>query len=329
RQRAAVRPARGGRRRPEPHAVIAPPTLRPQTLRPEVLRHVRADGGVDLYDPLLERLTSVPPAEVAALADLSASPTLAARLADALLLEGPVADELRRRVWAARALPLAEAPVPPPVHLDPALAAALPAPVAPAWRDPEAWRRLGEDRAAGRARLVLRGLLSPADAAALAAEVRALPFTRFETDRVHAWRAVPPAPGDAPSSAAPPALTAWRALLHDHVLRALVGGALGVGIPAGLVANAWRMGPGDGMRAHPDGRRYAATWALGLTERWTAADGGAIAFGTPTPDGFVVDERWLPYAGDLCLFVPDAESWHVVEPPRRERLTLSGWWVAG
>lgn len=291
-------------------------------IRSEVLRQARDDGGVDLYDPLLERFLRLSADEATVLAALETGAAddavLRARLEDVLMLEGAVAVELRRRVWASRALPLAEAPAAPPVAFDPALAGALPSLVAPAWRDPEAWRRLAEDRAAGRARLVLRGFLGPADSAALAAETRALPFARLETDRVHADRATP---GDSPL------LSAWRALLLDADLRALVGGALGVALPAHLVTNAWRLAPGDGLRAHPDGRRYTATWALGLNERWTAADGGAICFGTPTPARFVAEERWFPHAGDLCLFVPHAESWHVVEPPRRVRFTLSGWWL--
>jgi hypothetical protein len=286
-------------------------------LRPEVLRQARADGGVDLYDPLLERAFTVSAADAAALETLD-DPALVARLEDALLLEGPMVVEIRRRVWASRVLPLVDAPAPGLVALDPALAAALPLLVAPHWRDPEAWRRLAEDRAAGRARLVLRGFLDIATCSTLAAEVRALPFTRFETERIQAARAAP---------ASSPALSAWHTLLLDPALRALVGGALGVELPAHVASNAWRMAPGDGMRAHPDGRRYTATWALGLNEGWTAADGGAITFGTPTPDGFVAEERWLPFAGDVCLFVPHAQSWHVVEPPRRERLTLSGWWA--
>ncbi len=286
-------------------------------LRPEVLRHARPDGGVDLYDPLLEQLFSVSASDAAALDTLS-DPTLVARLEDALLLEGPLAEEIRRRVWASRVLPLVEAPAPGPVALDPSLATTLPNLVAPHWRDPEAWRRLAEERAAGRARLVLRGFLDIAMRSTLAAEVRALPFTRFDTERIQAARAAP---------VGSPALSAWHTLLLDPTLRMLVGGALGVDLPAHVVCNAWRMAPGDGMRAHPDGRRYTATWALGLNEGWTAADGGAITFGTPTPDGFAADERWLPFAGDVCLFVPHAQSWHVVEPPRRERLTLSGWWA--
>jgi hypothetical protein len=286
-------------------------------LRPEVLRHARPDGGVDLYDPLLERLVALSSAEAASLDAPDA--VLLARLDGATLLEGAVADAVRASVWATRVLPLAAAPPVVPPRLDPSDAAALPALVAPAWREPEAWRRLAEDRAAGRARLTLRGFLGAEYIHTLTTEAGAAAFARFETDRVHAWRAEP---GPAP------VLDAWRALLLDPALRALVGGALGASLPDALVLNAWRMGPGDGMRAHPDGRRYAATWALGLCDAWTAADGGAIAFGAPTPEAFVVTERWLPFAGDLLLFVPGPTTWHVVETPARERLTLSGWWTA-
>jgi hypothetical protein len=282
-----------------------------------VLRFARADGGLDLFDPLLERVHSLSADEVGELAH--PPPALASRLDAALLLEGREAEALRASVWAARVLPLPDSPAVPPVADDSTRAIELPgALVAEAWRTPEAWRRIAEEHAAGREVLVLRGFFRPEAAATLAEAVAALPMDRVDTDRVQAWR----------RAVAPGQLGALRGLLLSEAFRALVGAALGVPLGEMLVANAWRMEPGDGMRAHPDGRRYAATWAVGLGDAWTADDGGAIAFGTPTADGFVVRERFLPFLGDVCLFVPDRRSWHVVEPPRRRtRLTVSGWWM--
>jgi hypothetical protein len=260
---------------------------------------------MDLYDPLLERLFTLSAAEAATLD--APAPGLRARLSAALLLEGPVAEALRTRVWAARTLELASPPLPT-APFDPSAASALPALVATPWRVPEPWRRLAEERLAGRSLLILRGFFPDL-------RVPALAWTRFETDRVRGWRHTGTDPW--------PELVA---LLRSPGFRTLVGGVLGVPLGDAVTLNTWRMGPGDGMRAHPDGRRYSGTFAIGLNPDWTAADGGAIAFGTPTPAGFEVRERFVPFAGDLCLFVPTAESWHVVEPPRRERLTVSGWW---
>jgi hypothetical protein len=320
-------------------------------LRPEVLRHAHPDGRVTLFDPLLERVLTVSAADAAALGgELPAA--LAARLAGAMLLEGPAAEALRSSVIAARLAQLgvpggsalatgsastntgAAAGVGAPAGVgaaagrassgfDPGVATDLPALVCPAWRVPEAWRRLAEDCAAGRTLLVLRGFLDTEFAAALAAEVGSGAFARFATDIVTADRFI----GD-PG----PALSAWLDLARSDTLRHLAGGALGVSLPRFVKWNGWRMGPGDGMRVHPDGRRYSATWALGLCHDWTAADGGAITFGEPAfvagEPTFTPRERWLPFLGDLCLFAPHATSWHMVEPPRRTRLTLSGWWVS-
>jgi hypothetical protein len=167
--------------------------------------------------------------------------------------------------------------------------------------------------------LVLRGFLGAEAAARLRAQVEASAFARFETEVVRAARARVGAgdPGDP------------RALLALEPLRALVAAALGAApLSARLEVNAWRLRPGDAFGVHPDGPRYAATFVVGLCPGWTAAHGGALAFGEPDPEGLCVRERVLPHLGDLCLFLPHARSWHVVEPVRAgERLTLSGWWL--
>src|SRR2546430_2110049 len=107
-------------------------------------------------------------------------------------------------------------------------------------------------------------------------------------------------------------LPEWRALMR--ATRRLFGSVLGLPLPDKLFINAWRLGRGDSMSVHPDGRLYCGTLSLGLCRGWTAADGGAIAIGEPTKTGFLVRERWLPHLGDVLLFAPGADTWHAVEP---------------
>lgn len=283
-------------------------------LRAELLRRELPEGGLALWDPLLQRITRLSAGERADLEADRPTPALERALAAALLLEGPAAEAVRERAWGAalqgQPAPAGCAEEPP---LDPSQPGALPEGIAPAWRAVEPWRRLREERLAGAARLRLPGLVEPTH---LAQALEGVVFTRMDTALVHAWRGEAPAP--------------LAALLGHPALRALFGVALGRALPAGTVLNAWRMGPGDYMAVHPDGPRYHATFSLGLNPAWTAAQGGAIAFGTPSATGLQGVERWLPHAGDLLLFAPQAESWHCVEPVQRgERLTLTGWAVAG
>ncbi|MCK6503133.1 2OG-Fe(II) oxygenase [Myxococcota bacterium] len=245
-------------------------------------------------------------------------PALLARLQGDLLVEGPAVQAVRARLRDAR---LASAPRPPVLPgvpaVDWALAEDLPDGVSPRWRDGEGLRRAAEERAAGRRLTILRGFLAPAFCEVLLREVQALPMQRLETDVVRAWRH-PVEHG----------LRALRELLEDPGTRRLLGAVLGLELPGPMRLNAWRHDPGDHLAAHPDGGGYVATAALGLNPGWTAADGGAIAFGQPQGDGILaVTERWLPHSGDLALFVPGPETWHVVEPSRRARWTVSGWWV--
>lgn len=286
-------------------------------LRPELLRASRADGGIDLYDPLLERLHALTASDLLALE--SEDPALLRRLEAACLLEGPAAVRLRQAVLAARrAAPPLPAPTTGVAAAPWEQAQTLPSLIDSAWRSGEIWRRTAEDRAAGQRWILLRGLLNPGFADALAAQVAALAFTRFETALVRADRAAFAEVG---------ALGQLAALLVSEPLRALAGAVLGVDLPASLQANVWRLHPGDHFGVHPDGRRYRATFALGLNSGWTAEDGGAIAWGEPTEWGLRVEGRWLPHRGDALIFAPDAQTWHQVEPPRRTRLTLSGWWT--
>lgn len=289
-------------------------------LRPELLRIPGPDGGLTLYDPLLDQLLRLDLADAEALARGAPGPALATRLRAALLEEGPAAGALRERIVAARLRTAFDpgAPALPPPDVDWSLAEALPAPVDPAWRRPAAWRALAEDRRAGRARLRLRGF---APSPALVAEAERLPYARLDTALVHAERA---ALHGGPL---------WDLLSHPS-LRALIGGVLGLTLPERAVMNAWRLGPGDHMGPHPDGRRYRATFSLGLCPDWRADQGGAITFGAPGLDGgaprFTAEERFLPQLGDLLIFAPGPETWHLVEPVRAGvRRTVTGWWVEG
>jgi 2-oxoglutarate-Fe(II)-dependent oxygenase superfamily protein len=296
-------------------------------LRADVLRFPGADGGLDLLDLLLDTLHSLSPAEAELLGRLEGgelaagapeASALSARLEGALLWEGPVAEQIRRERHAARLHRWAESAEPgeepepdwPPVVACEALASE--------WRDPERYRRLREERLAGREVFVLRGLVAPEAARAWAAEAASLPFERLATPHVEAERC---ALGEQ--------LAPLQALLRDADFRRLLGAVLGRELGESLLLNAWRMSPGDRMAVHPDGPRYLATFSLGLCPDWTASRGGAIAFGDPSPEGLVVRERFLPHLGDACVFAPHARAWHAVERVREgQRLSVTGWWLS-
>ena len=267
-------------------------------LRAELLRFAREDGGVDLYDPLLERLIHLAPGE---------------EPVDPLLFEGPLADRLRAQIHARFARPW---PATHPAEGGPIAALdAVPRlhpQIAPAWRQPEPWRCLIEEGRAGGSLLRLPRLLRDEAVLALIHALDGLPWQRLDTAAVRACRAPLPCP-------------AWI----DAPFRALCGAALGRSLPTGFLSQAWRMEPGDGLAVHPDGARYAGTLVIGLSAGWTAAMGGALTFGEPTLEGLTAPQRWLPQAGDALLFAPHATSFHAVEPVRAgRRLTVTGWWVA-
>src|SRR5262249_22467097 len=69
-----------------------------QRLRAEVFRVAREDGGVDLVDLVLERITSLDAGETARLG--RHDDDLEERLASAGLFEGPDAEEARTSAWA-------------------------------------------------------------------------------------------------------------------------------------------------------------------------------------------------------------------------------------
>jgi hypothetical protein len=284
--------------------------------RRDVLTFAAPDGGIDLLDLLLDRVVRIAPEQAAALR--AGDRRVIDHLEQLHLFESASIHETRIQALAARLHEPAPPPPAPPIEdVDWTDALQWPDIVAPAWKDPERLRRLAEDRAGGRRYLMLPGFLTPAAAIEFAREAAGLPYERFDSDVVHADKCL--LHGES--------LRQWRTLLLSGRTRRLFGGLLGRQLPDGLMINAWRMRPGDDMRAHPDGRLYWATVSLGLSSTWKAADGGAIAFGEPRSDGFLVRERWYPHAGDLCLFVPAPDTWHVVEPPTRERLTLTGWWM--
>jgi hypothetical protein len=286
-------------------------------LRTEVMRFTREDGGVDLVDLLLERFVSLTADEALALEQ--ADPALMQRLEGLLLCEGTIADLLRRSAWSARTHGRPLVPTAPHRPGDWEEARTLPPQVAPEWSHPERYRRLAEEHAAGRRYLSLPGFLAPSAAARLAAEAAALPFDRLSTDYAYAERRL--LEGNE--------LSEWRDLMASPAIRRLFGAVLAAELPERVSMNVWRLSRGDFMGVHPDGRRYRGTLSLGLSDGWAAADGGAIAFGDPTPEGFRVRERWLPHLGDALLFAPSHDTWHAVEPvvTARTRLSVTGWWT--
>ena len=275
------------------------------------------DGGLDLFDLLYDRIVHLSPAETRALEAGDAE--LRERLEALVLFEGEHAQTLRRQLWDRRRAEVGPAASPPVGHVDWEEAAAWPALVAPTWRDPERLRRLAEARVAGRDFLELPGFIEPTFARQLADAARTLPFERMDTEWVRGDRRLLTA-GE---------LHPWMGLLASDRTRRLLGGLLGRRLPSTLTANAWRLGPGDGMPVHADGRHYHGTVSLGLSEGWTAGDGGAIAMGTPIDGRFDVRRRWLPHLGDLLLFAPSRTSWHAVEPVTTgPRLSVTAWWTA-
>src|SRR4051812_2168936 len=106
-------------------------------LRREILRFPRPDGGLDLLDPLLDRLHRLDADEAAAL-DLPSADgdALFSRLERALLLDGPIAEALRERAWAARTARPAGTDASP-TTADWTLAARMPPEVSSEWRDAE------------------------------------------------------------------------------------------------------------------------------------------------------------------------------------------------
>jgi len=284
--------------------------------RREVLCFPRSDGGLDLLDLLFDRVVRITPDQAAALN--AGDPRVRQYLESLHLFDSPEIDEFRMKALGARLVePQPPPPAPPIGDVDWNEAIHWPDMVAPDWKNPERLRRLAEDRAGGRRYLMLRGFLELDAARAIARDAEALPYERFESDVARGDKCL--LRGNQ--------LRDWRVFLLGGRTRRLFGGLLGRQLPDGLVMNAWRMQPGDGMAVHPDGRLYWATVSLGLSEGWTAADGGAIAFGDPDSSGFVVRERWFPHLGDVCLFVPTPTSWHVVESSARQRTTATGWWV--
>lgn len=295
------------------------------------MRFPRADGGLDLFDPVLERTHVLSPAEAADLSDWEsasdpAGSTIDLRLEGELLTEGPTAELIRAAWWARK-----RASVPPPPAMAPPVqapwetAAELPPEqIGSVWRSEESWRRLAEERASGSYALPLRDLLTPAFAAALADAHANLAYERMAVGITWADRHV-----CTPDDAGP--IAVWLAIMASDAFRGLIGAVLGVALPNRVTANAWRMRPGDEIRAHPVGTTYVATISIGLNAKWTAQDLGAIAFADAAPGdaAFAVRARWLPHLGDGLAIARGPASWHWVEPPTRERRTLTGWWVAG
>lgn len=299
------------------------------SLRRELLRFATPDGGLELFDPVMERIHLLSPAEAQELTALEAggdASRLLDRLASDLLLEGVTADMIREAWWARK-----RASVPPPPLMAPPVEAPwvsaedLPAEhIGETWRRGESWRKLAEERASGSYALPLRDLLAPDFAASLAEQHRSLAYERMAVGITWADRHV-----CTPDDGGP--VATWLGIMASAVFRGLMGAVLGVALPPRVTANAWRMLPGDEIRAHPVGTTYVATISLGLNADWTAADLGGIAFADAAPGdaAFAVRARWLPHLGDGLAIARGPASWHWVEPPLRERRTLTGWWVAG
>jgi SM-20-related protein len=85
--------------------------------------------------------------------------------------------------------------------------------------------------------------------------------------------------------------------------------------------------PGAGYRRHLDrfahDDRRALTVIVYLNPDWKPEDGGQLRFWSD-PEGVGESLEIAPLGGTLVTFLSD-RYWHQVEPARRERLALTGW----
>jgi len=293
-------------------------------LRHELLHFPTDDGGLEVVDLLLQRLHRFSALEAQQLAELPGpvSLRLAGRLEELMLVEGDTADALRE---SARQGQIRRPPKSPPAWPSAEgpweLAARLPAEVAPMWRQPERWRRMAEDRLAGRLLLRAEGFLTEEGARALKARADGLPFAH--QDGMYAR-------GECYNEhdAAVDRLGVM-ALFASGPLHTLISYVMGEDLTSRIFLRCWRLTEGGRIAVHNDGVHYVTTFSIGLSEGWTAGQGGAIAFGVPGAGGIEATERWLPHLGDLILFRPTAMSWHAVEEVRSgERMTVTGHYVS-
>lgn len=199
------------------------------------------------------------------------------------------------------------------------LAGNLPEWVAPHWRSPERWRRLSENRLAGQQLHRLNGLFSRTSALNLLEEIKALPMERQDNTYLRGGYYQPDA-------------DEVRALLPDFAsgaIRELFGATLGKVLPSRMFLRAFQLQADDLIAEHVDGEHYAATFTIGLCDRWSSAQGGAIAFGENRQGTFHTQSRWLPHLGDVLVFVTSKTLAHRVEPVAfGERFTLTGQYVS-
>lgn len=292
-------------------------------LRPELLRFALDDGGLELVDLVLEQRHAFTRDEAEALRTLDAGAAppapLRERLEAALLLEGDTAAMLREGCRHGRTRARLPAPALEPARGPWDLATELPGFVARGWRAPERWRRLAEDRIAGRRLLRVDGFLDDEAAVALRRGFDELPFTTQGT------RSLAEGEGHDVTSELDDVLGAFR----GGPLHTLIGHVMGQQLPARIFLRAWRLGPGHNLATHKDGIHYVTTFTLGLSSDWSCHHGGALAFGHPSAAGLDHVERWLPHLGDLLLFEPTGTAWHAVETVREgTRRTLTGHYAA-
>jgi hypothetical protein len=304
----------------------------PARLRRELLIYALPHGGVDVVDLVQEVDAHFSPEDAPAIQGLyegqavAASPDLLQRLAALGFLESARADGLRQTHRAAHLRARLRPPTPArpdgPAPLTPEVVAtirALPPEIDPAWRDPERLRRLAEAHLAHPSPIHLPHLLTESAVERLLSDVASAPFARLTRPNVLS---------DELKLSGGEAVGVSALFRGGGALHRLFSFVLGRPLPTHLLARIWRMHPGDFIAIHNDAPRYVAAFVLGLSQGWSAADGGGLAFGTPTAQGFDVHTRWLPHAGDLLLFIPSALSWHAVEPVKQwARLTLAAHYV--
>lgn len=123
-----------------------------------------------------------------------------------------------------------------------------------------------------------------------------------------------------------PAVRAWLARLE--ALRQAINRETFLGLFE-LEAHFARYGPGARYARHldrfRDDARRVVTAILYLNEGWRPEDGGALRLWLDEA-GESETVTVLPEGGTLVLFL-SARFWHEVLPARRERLSLTGWFL--
>jgi Rps23 Pro-64 3,4-dihydroxylase Tpa1-like proline 4-hydroxylase len=181
---------------------------------------------------------------------------------------------------------------------------------------------------------VIDGLLSPPDAAALAATYPRDHFKRLadyagEKDFEYEARALI-GMGETTVSRPEELSDAWQALALDFLspqYRAAMSSLTGIDLSHVLLeVNVFHYPPGGSLGPHPDLRDKIVTHVLYFNEAWNEADGGCLLILGSKETGDVV-RTVPPIVGTSAVLMRSDNSWHAVSPVvkscRRSRRSLT------